>query len=112
MLPAGVHPELAPGPLAQRRREAVVIGVGVGADEEPDVLDPEAGLGERQIEMAQAAAAADPCIEENDASLGGYRPGVSVRNPRPGQRQSQPPDPRQNPLGAGRLGLSIPAHEG
>ena len=110
VLPGRVHPQLAAGRLDDRRGEAVVVGVGVGADEQPHVLEPEAGLGEGEVELAQPSLAADPGVEEDDAAVGGDRPGVAVRDPRPGQRQPQPPDPGQHPLGARRLGLSIPAH--
>ena len=52
VLPGRVHPELAAGALDDRRRQPVVIGVGVGADEQPHVLEPEAGLGQREVELA------------------------------------------------------------
>ena len=93
VLPGRVHPELAARRLDDRRGEAVVVGVGVGADEQPHVLEPEPGLGEGEVELAQPALAADPGVEEDDAAVGGDRPGVAVRDARPGQRQPQPPDP-------------------
>ncbi len=103
MAPGRVHPELAAGVLDDRRRQAVVIGVGVGADEQPHVLEAEAGLGEGEVELAQPAAAAHPGVEEDDAAVGGDRPDVAVRDTGPGQRQAQPPDPGQHPLGSRRL---------
>ena len=93
VLPGGMHPQLAAGALGYRGRQPVVVGVGVGADEEADVLQPEAGLGEGEVELAQPVPAADPGVEEDDAAVGGDRPGVAVRHPRPGQRQAQAPDP-------------------
>ena len=63
----------------------------------------EARLGERQVELAQPAAAAHPGVEEDDSAVGGDRPGVAVRDPGPGQRQAQPPDPRQQAFGPRRL---------
>ena len=95
VLPGRVHPELAAGLLDDRRRQPVVVGVGVGADEQADVLDREAGLAEGEVELAEAALAADPGVEEDDAVPGGDRPDVAVRDARPGQRQAQPPDAGQ-----------------
>ena len=112
VLPGGVHPELAAGGLEDRRGEPVVVGVGVGADQQADVLDPEASLGEGEVELAQPPLAAHPGVEEDDAAVGSDRPGVAVRDAGPGQRQPQPPDAGQHPLGPRRLRSCIACHPG
>ena len=109
--PGGMHPELAAGPLDDRRGEPVVVGVRVGADQQAHVLEPEAGLGEGDVEAAQAPLVADPGVEEDDAAVGGDRPDVAVRDAGPEQGQAQAPDPRQDLLGARLLGpLAIVRH--
>jgi len=75
-----------------------------------DVLDPEAGLGQGQVELAQAALAAHAGVEEDDPVAALDRPGVPVRHPRPGQRQAQPPDPRQHLLRPRRVSSCVPGH--
>ena len=47
VLPGGMHPQLAAGGIEDRAREAVMVGVGVGGNEQAHVLDPRADLGER-----------------------------------------------------------------
>ena len=59
VLLVGVHPQLAAGALDDRRRLAVVVGVGVGADEQADVLEPQADLVQRALELGERAG---PCI--------------------------------------------------
>ena len=98
-----VHPELAAGRLHDRRGLAVVVGVGVRADDQPDVLEPQAGLAERELELAHRARLVDAGVDEHDAVAGRDRVGVPVRHARPGQRQAQPPQPGQHPVGAGQL---------
>ncbi len=110
--PARVQPELAAGALDDRRRQPVVVGVRVGAEQQLDVLEAKPGLAQGEVELAHPPLAADPGVDEDDAVAGGQRPGVAVRHPGPGQRQPQPPDPRQGPLGARRLGLLLTRHDG
>jgi hypothetical protein len=95
----------------------------VGADEEADVLDRESDLAEGEVELAHPALAADPGVEEDYPPVGGHRPGVPVWDARPGQRQAQPPDARQDLFAARRLrplalahprilsGWGLPMHE-
>jgi hypothetical protein len=64
-----VHPQLTSGAFGDWGRQPVVIGVGVGADEKADVLQPEAGLGESEVELSQPVPAADPGVEEDDATF-------------------------------------------
>ena len=53
----GVHPQLAPGALDDRRGQAVVVGVRVRAHEQAHVLEPQAGLVERALELCRARRA-------------------------------------------------------
>ncbi len=111
VLPGRVHPELATGPLDDRRRQPVVVGVGVGADQQLHVLEAEAGLAEGEVELAHPALATDAGVEEDDAAVGLDRPDVAVGHARPGKSQPQPPDPRQDFLAARRLGpLALVRH--
>ena len=48
-----------------------------------------------------------PAIEEHDAVAGGHRPGVAMRDPGEGQRQSQAPDPGEHTLAAAELPLVL-----
>jgi hypothetical protein len=64
-----VHPELTSRAGDDRSRQTAV-GVR-GADEELDVLEAETGLERGRGRLAQAAAAADPGVEEDDAAVGG-----------------------------------------
>jgi len=110
VLPGRVHPELAAGRLDDRRRQPIVVGMGMGADEQPYVLDSEADLSEREVELAHAALAADAGVEEDDAAVGGDCPDVAVRHAGPGQRQPQPPDAGQHLFAARRLRPLALAH--
>ncbi len=100
VLPGRVHPELAAGGAGDRPGEAVMVGVRVGADQQPHVLNPEAGLGQRQVERPQPARAAHPGVNQDDPVVGSDSPGVAVRHPGPGERQPQSPDPGQLAVGA------------
>ena len=97
VLPGRVHPELAAGALDDRRRRGRSGRCGSGCRRAGRTSSSaEAGLGEGEVELAQPPLAAHPGVEEDDAAVGGDRPGVPVRDPRPGQRQAQPPDPGQH----------------
>ena len=96
-----VHPQLAPGALDDRRRQAVVVGVRVGADHQPHVLHAQARPGRARARAARnAPGSCEAGVDEHDAVAGGNRLGVHVRNAGPGQRQPQAPDAGQDPVGA------------
>ena len=98
VLVVGVHPEFASGPVADRRRLAPVIGVRVGADEQPYLLELEFDLLHRPLELRHRSRLVHPGVDQHDPWPGRDRPGVAVRDARPGQRQPQPPQPGQDPL--------------
>ena len=98
-----MHPELAAGRVDDRPGLAEMVRVGVGADEQPHVLEPQSGLVERELELAQRPRLVDPGVDEHDPVARRDRPGVSVRDPGPGQRQPQPPQARKHPVGAGQV---------
>ena len=91
-LVAGVHPELAAGAIADRRRLTPVVAVGVGAGEELHVLEPEVDLVHGPLELGQRAGLVHAGVDQDYARAGGDRPRVAVRNPRPRQRQAQAPE--------------------
>ena len=93
-----VHPDLAAGALGDRRRLPAVVDVGVRADDQPDVLDLQAGPVERAFEVGHRAGLVHPRVDQHDAGTGGERPGVAVRHARPRQRQPQAPDAGQDLL--------------
>ena len=105
-----VHPELGAGALHDRRGLAVVVGVRVRADHEAHVLHAQAGLVERELELAHRAGLVEAGVHEHDAVARGYRVGVAVRDAGPGQRQAQPPESRQHPVGAGQLASPCARH--
>ena len=86
-----VHPHLAAGALGDRRRLPAVVDVGVRADDQPHVLDLEAGLVERALEVRHRPGLVHPGVDEHDARAGGQRPGVAVRHAGPRQREPQAP---------------------
>ena len=106
VLVVGVHPQLAAGALDDRRRLAVVVGMRVRADDEPHEVEAEPDLRQGALELDERARLVDPGVEEDDAVAVRDRPGVSVRDAGPRQRQAQAPDPGQHALAAAELGFA------
>ena len=73
---------------------------------QPHVLEPEADLGEGELELALAVVGRHPGVEEDDPVAGADRERVHVRDAGPRQRQPQPPDAGQHPLAAAELALA------
>ena len=69
--------------------QPVVVGVGVRADEEPDVLEPQAGLGERPLELPEGARLRHSGVHEHHAAARRDGKRVDVGYTRPGQWQPQ-----------------------
>ena len=63
VLVAGVDPQVAAGALHDRRRLAAMVDVGVGADEQAHLLDPQADLVERGVYGAPFRAAVERTFE-------------------------------------------------
>ena len=102
----GVHPQLASGRVDDRPGEPVVVGVRVGHGQEPHMLEPQPGLRQRELELADRARAAEPGVHEHDPAPGGQGPGVAVGHAGPREWQPEPPDPRQHTIGARHLALA------
>jgi hypothetical protein len=98
-----VHPDLAAGSAGDRGRLAAVVDVGVRADDQPHVLDLQARLVERPLEMRHRAWLVHAGVDEHDAGAGGQRPRVAVRHAGPRQRQPQAPDAGDDLLPAADL---------
>ncbi len=98
-----MHPQLAAGALADRRRLSPVVGVRVGAHQQPDVLEPQVDLIERTLELRHRPRLVHPGVDEHDSRPGRDRPGIAVRHSRPWQRQPQPPEAGQHALASAEL---------
>ena len=96
--PAGVHPDLAPRPLGDRRRLPAVVDVGVGDDDELDVADPVARGAERPLEVAHRVPVVHPRVDEHDPVARPQRPRVAMRHRGQVERQPQAPDAGQHAL--------------
>jgi hypothetical protein len=68
----------------------------VGANDQPHVLQAEAGPLEGQLELAQRAWLVQAGIDEHDSVAGGDGVGVAVRDARPRKRQPQAPQAGKN----------------
>jgi hypothetical protein len=77
--------------------------MGVRADDQPHVLDAQAGLVERALQVRHRAGLVHPGVDEHDAGAGSERPRVAVRHTRPRQRETQPPHPGDDLLAASDL---------
>ncbi len=85
----GVHPQLAARALDDRGGLTVMVGVGVRADQQANVLQRKAAHRQRAFEMGERAGRVDAGVEQHDPVAGGDRPGVAVGDARPGQGQAQ-----------------------
>ena len=99
----GVHPELASGPVANRRGLPPVVDMRMGAREQPHPVHAESHLGERPLEIGHRPGLVHAGIDKHHAVPGRDRPRIAVRHPRERQRQPQPPQPRDHPLAAAEL---------
>jgi hypothetical protein len=100
VLVPGVQPDLAAGALGDGDGLAAVVAMRVGDDDEPHVLEAQADLVERALEVGERARLVHAGIDEHHAVSGGQRPRVAVRDARPRERQPQPPHARQHALTA------------
>ena len=62
----GVHPELAAGELADRRRLAPVVGVRVRADQQAHELQPEPDLLHRPLELSERTRLVRAGVHQHD----------------------------------------------
>jgi len=76
-----VHPQLAARGLDNRSGEAVVVGVGVRADEQAHVLEAQSGLMQRSLELRRRAGLVEAGVDEHYSVAGGERVGVDVGTP-------------------------------
>ena len=75
----------------------------MGAHQEANVLDPQAGLIEGQLELAHPARLVEACVHQHHAAARGYGERVHVRHPRPGQRQAKAPQAGKHAVRPGQL---------
>ena len=86
-----------------------MIGVGVGAREQPDVLEPQVDLIERALEPRERARLVHAGVDEDDPGPGRDRPRVAVGDSWPGQRQPQSPQSGQEAFAAPKFALTVHA---
>ena len=98
-----MHPELAARALDDGPGLAVVVGMGVRADQKLHVLEAQARLVEGPLELAQRAGLVQTRVHQHHPVAGGNGKGVHVRHAGPGQRQAQPPEPGQDAVGPREL---------
>ena len=103
VLVVGVHPQLAARRVDDRPRQPVVVGVRVRAHQQPHVLQAQPGLAQRQLQLGERPRLVHAGVEQHDAVARRHRPRVAVRDAGPRERQAQPPDPGQDPVGPGQL---------
>ena len=80
-----------------------MVGVSVGADDQPDVAELPAHLRECELELPSTVLARVAGVDEDDAVAGRDRVGVAVRRVLPRQREPQPPDAGKDALAAAQL---------
>ena len=100
--PVRVHPHLAAGALGDRRRLAAVVDVGVGDDDQPDVLDAVARRSSARSRLAIEPRSCMPVSTSTMPSPAAQRPRVAVRDAGQVERQPQPPHAGQHALAAAR----------
>ena len=88
-----VHPKFTQGPIADRCRLAPMIGMGMRAHQQADLLETQSNLVHSPLELRHRVGLVHARVDEHDPVAGRYRPGIAVRNARPRQRQAQPPQP-------------------
>ena len=108
----GVHPELAAGPIPDRRRLTPVIGVGVGAREQPTCSTAQAHLIHRALELRDRSRLVHAGVDEHDPVAGRDRPGVAVRDAchGSGSRSRHRPGITRSPRPSSRL-RDMAAHD-
>ena len=107
VLVVGVHPQLAARALDDRGGLAVVVGVGVGADEQTNVLERETAHRKRPFEVGERARRVDAGVEQDDPIARRHRPGVAVGHAGPGQGQAQAKDAGEDALAPPKLRLAL-----
>ena len=103
VLVVGVHPQLAARGLDHRRGQPVVVGVGVGAHQQPHVVQPQPRLVQRPLQLPERPGLVHAAVEQHHAAARGHRVGVAVGHAGPGQRQAKAPDAGQHPVRPGQL---------
>jgi hypothetical protein len=105
VLVVGVHPQLAPGGIDDRPRQAVVVGVRVRADDQAHVLELESRLVERPARVRQARRDRHAGVEQDYPLPAATRPRVAVRDPGQGsgRRNRQTPGSTRSARASSRL---------
>ena len=81
-----VHQQLAARTLDDERRLAVVIGMRVGTDQPAHISEAGIERAERALELFERTRHVEPAVDQCDAVGALERPGVDMRDARPGQR--------------------------
>ena len=105
VLPGRVHPQLAAGRVDDRPREAVVVGVGVGADQQPHVGEPRTPPGARASSSWRGPSVGrHPGVEEDDPVAGATANAFTRGTPGQGsgRRRRQTPGRTRSPRPSSR----------
>jgi hypothetical protein len=102
-----MHPELTARGIDDRAGEPVVVRVRVRADDEPDVFEPEAGLGQSALELSERARLGHPSVDEDDPAAGGDREGVHMGHAGPRERKPKSPNSGLDSIGSAQLSLAF-----
>ena len=70
VLVVGMHPQLAPGAVDDRRGLAVVVGVGVRADDELHVLHAQVDLRHRPLQVGEGSGLVHAGVEHQHTVTG------------------------------------------
>ena len=108
VLVARVHPELAAGALGDRARLAAVVDVRVRADEQADVLEPQADLLERALEVRHRARLVHAaCRRARSRRPAASAQALQCGTPGHGSGRRRRQTPGQHPLAAADLALRV-----
>ena len=87
-------------------RLPAVVGVGVRAGHQADVLEAQVAHRERALELLERVRLVHAGVEQDEAAVAADRPRVAVRHARPRQRKSQSVDAGQHALAPPELALA------
>jgi hypothetical protein len=77
--------------------------MSVSDGQQADVFEAEVDLVQRALELGERPGLMHPGVDQDDPGARRDRPCVAVRNARPRQRQTKPPQPREHTLATSKF---------